>query len=341
VDVAQPSKSLAAVVYPGFVAGLALFTALLVRHGVGEVGAAVVLAGSGLVWVALFHLLPMFADALGWRCLLPAPTRPPFRTILLGRWLGESVNTLLPAMQVGGNLVKARFLTRRGVPGATAGASVVVDVTLLVLSQMLFTVIGLGLLLARLRGTLAAPVLVGMAMMGTLLTAFYLFQRKGLFGLLAGVLGRIGRGSDWTALTTSAAALDTSVKRLYGNPPALVAAGTLHFVSWVIGAGEVWLALYVLGHPVGLLTALMLESLGQAVRAAAFVVPGALGVQEGGYLVLGSALGLAPETALALSLTKRVRELLLGVPGLIVWQLEGTGTVPAVAVGSASVEGSR
>jgi hypothetical protein len=28
-----------------------------------------------------------------------------------------------------------------------------------------------------------------------------------------------------------------------------------------------------------------------------------------------------PETALALSLVKRVRELLLGVPGLIVWQI--------------------
>ncbi|MDX6769446.1 MAG: TIGR00374 family protein, partial [Elusimicrobiota bacterium] len=64
-----------------------------------------------------------------------------------------------------------------------------------------------------------------------------------------------------------------------------------------------------------------LESLGQAVRAAAFAIPGALGVQEGGYLVLGGLLGIAPDTALALSLTKRFRELVLGLPGLLVWQL--------------------
>ncbi len=89
-----------------------------------------------------------------------------------------------------------------------------------------------------------------------------------------------------------------------------------------MGVGEVWLALSFLGHPVSLLSAMMLESLGQAVRAGAFAVPGALGVQEGGYVMLGRVLGLGPETALALSLAKRVRELLLGIPGLIAWQLD-------------------
>ena len=72
----------------------------------------------------------------------------------------------------------------------------------------------------------------------------------------------------------------------------------------------------------------MLESLGAAVRSAAFVVPGALGVQEGGFVVLGRALGLTPEAALALALVKRVRELLVGGPGLAAWTaLEGEGLV--------------
>jgi hypothetical protein len=73
----------------------------------------------------------------------------------------------------------------------------------------------------------------------------------------------------------------------------------------------------------------MLESLGQAVRAGAFAVPGALGVQEGGYVMLGRVVGLEPETALALSLTKRVRELVLGIPGLIAWQLDAAASLTA------------
>jgi len=64
----------------------------------------------------------------------------------------------------------------------------------------------------------------------------------------------------------------------------------------------------------------MLESLGNAVRGAAFAVPGALGVQEGGFILLGSQLGLDAETSLALSLVKRFRELVFGLPGLVVWQ---------------------
>ena len=36
-----------------------------------------------------------------------------------------------------------------------------------------------------------------------------------------------------------------------------------------------------------------------------------------------SVVSTLPETALALSLSKRVRELLLGIPGLIAWQFDG------------------
>jgi hypothetical protein len=65
---------------------------------------------------------------------------------------------------------------------------------------------------------------------------------------------------------------------------------------------------------------LLFESLGQAIRTGAFAVPGALGIQEGGYVLVGGALGIEPGVALGLSLVRRVRELLLGLPGLASWQ---------------------
>ena len=92
-------------------------------------------------------------------------------------------------------------------------------------------------------------------------------------------------------------------------------------VGWFVGIGEVWLALYFLGQPVGLDEALMLEALGQAIRGAAFAIPGALGVQEGGFALLAPLVGLSMETGVAISLVKRVRELTLGVPGLMAWQV--------------------
>ena len=79
------------------------------------------------------------------------------------------------------------------------------------------------------------------------------------------------------------------------------------------------LALHVLGHGVGLGPGLVIESLGQALKAAGFAVPGALGVQEGGLIVVCALFGLSPETAIALSLAKRLREVVLGLAGLLAW----------------------
>jgi len=309
--------------YAGLAVGLALFTGLVAYRGVREVAAALVVAGPGLVVVAFFHLGPMLADALGWRTLLGAAHRPSVLAMLRARWIGESVNGLLPVMQVGGNVVKARLLAARGIPRDRAAATVVVDVMLVVATQVAFTLGGVALLLRHVGGRELVPAAVGgAALMSTLLAGFYLAQRRGLFVAMARGLGHVlGGASD--ALTAGAASLDTEVRRLSRDRRTMAASAAWHLASWVIGAGEVWLALRFLGHPVDLEQALLLESLGQAVRAAAFAIPGALGVQEGGYILLGAVLGLAGETSLALSLAKRVREILLGLPGLLVWQAEG------------------
>jgi putative membrane protein len=315
------------VAYPGLVVGLALFTALLAWHGAGEVAAALRGAGLGLLVVSAFHVLPMLGDAIGWRRLLPGELRPPLRTVLWARWIGESINGLMPVLQVGGNIVKAGLLARTGVGGAVAGATVVVDVTLVMLTQIVFTLVGLGLLLLDIGGhPLALPVAVGVVIMGSILAAFYAAQRQGVFGALGQLLVRLGRGR-WAALVTGGDAIDASVAVLYRQRRTIAAASAWHLLSWLVGTGEVWLVLWFIGHPVGLAEAIMLESLGQAVRAGAFAVPGALGVQEGGYVMLGRVVGLGPDIALALSLAKRVRELVLGIPGLIAWQLDAAATI--------------
>jgi len=326
---------LPAAIRPGLAVGIAVFTGLVVYHGVGELAAALVHAGWGLVLVAAFHLIPLTGDALGWRSLVDPAERPHLGFFVRARWIGESVNGLLPVMQVGGNVVKARLLGAAGVPGPRAGASVVVDVTTLLVSQLVFTAAGILLLLERTGGAhVVRAVTVGALIMALLAAAFVVAQRAGLFGRGARVVARLGRGLG-EQLALDADALDGEVRALHARRRRLLASVGWHLASWVAGTGEVWLALAFLGHPVDWTTALLLESLGQAIRAAAFAVPGALGIQESGFVVLGAALGLGPDTCLALSLAKRARELLLGVPGLVAWQTPAARSVieqaPSVA----------
>jgi len=66
----------------------------------------------------------------------------------------------------------------------------------------------------------------------------------------------------------------------------------------------------------------MLEALIEAMGSAAFLVPGAIGVQEAGFLLFGNLMGLTPEVATALAVIRRCRDLILYVPGLLAWQIQ-------------------
>jgi putative membrane protein len=199
---------------------------------------------------------------------------------------------------------------------------VIVDTTAGLLSLIVFALLGIALLLHEGSAAQAAAQLtIGIVILGIISVAFFLAQRAGVILMFARLVEHASKDGEWRALTGGATALNRSVVCLYGRSRAIMVASGWRLVGWLLGTGEVWLALYFLGQPVGLSEALILESLVQTLRAAAFAIPGALGVQETGFVLLGGMLGLNPETALALSLVKRVRELALGLPGLIAWQI--------------------
>jgi putative membrane protein len=303
--------------------GVAVFVALLAWQGFGAVASTLMAAGWGLAVVAAFHLVPLVIDAAAIHVLL-YDRRKGHSTMcsaLLSRWSGESVNSLLPAGQIGGPLIMVRHLIQRGTPMRSAASAITVSTTMQALAQMAFALIGLAAFgayatggeLARLR----VPAFILTVVLALLIAVFYVVQRRGLFGRLMRFASKAFGKRDWSKLTTHADAIDTAVRALYQKRRKVAASFALSLVGWLVGTGEVWLALHFLGHPVSWLDALLLESAGQAIRGAAFAIPGSLGAQEGGYLLLAPLVGLPPDAALALSLAKRARELALGVPGIV------------------------
>lgn len=310
-------------------AGLLLLLGLLLWQGVTPVFAALAAAGWGLLLVAVFHLLPLALDAIAIRVLFPhgAPGGSS-RAAILARWVGESANSLMPLGQVAGPVVMARELARRGTRMPDAAAAVTVSTTLQALAQIAFALIGVALLLTREgftgrragghhpHGGMIASVLAASGVLAAILASFYWVQRRGLFGGAARAAARL-TGRRQARWLSRAEAIDVAVGKTYRRGERAAASFALSLAGWLVGAGEVYLALWLIGSPVGWPDALLLESLGQAIRGAAFAVPGALGVQEGGYLLLAPVAGLTPQAALALSFAKRAREVLLGVPGLV------------------------
>ncbi len=306
-------------------AGSTVAVGLVVWQGVGAVAAVLGEAGWALVLLAPYNALPLVLAALSWRMLIAPAHVPPLSRVLLATWLGLGVNWLLPVAQIGGEVVKAHFLARRSTPGSEAAASVIIHKMLQAATQVVYPLAGLGLLVVLHEAREIGPAaLAGAAVLGVALLVFYRLQRAGLFARLAHLTARLPRAERILTLADGARALDRAIGEGYRRGGRVAGAFLGHMAYRVAMAGEVWLALFLMGHPVGFAEAVILESLGQAVRAAAFAVPAGLGVQEGGFVVIGAALGLTPDVALALSLAKRARELLVGVPALVVLQhLEG------------------
>jgi putative membrane protein len=301
--------------------GVLLFVGVLVSQGLAAVFATLALAGWGLLALALFHLLPLVIDAAAIDVLLAA-RRASMRDAVVARWVGESASSLMPAGQIGGPLLMVRKLSQRGAPAAEAAAAITVSATVQTFALLVFALMGAVLLGLRAGHSAAAspsatPILLASGVLALCAGCFYLLQRRGLFGKMMRVAVRFAGQRDGARMLSHADAIDAAVNTTYRRTRPVTASFGLSLIGWVVGTGEVWLILRLFGHEVSWSDALVLESLGQAIRGAGFAIPGSLGVQEGGYLLLASLTGLRPEMALALSLAKRARELLLAVPGLV------------------------
>jgi putative membrane protein len=306
--------------------GLGLIAGLIGVHDFDQVVAALSLAGWSMTLIGIVCIGVLLADTLGWRALLQPSERPSLGAMLVRRWIGGSINGLLPVAQVGGDIVRAHLLSRAGVAGPLAGASVVVDVTVGLATQFAFVLLGLVLLLAAQGGT---PWLLRLgAGLGTLALAvlgFVLLQQRGLFLPLARLVERATRGRGWLDLTGSAASLDREVLARYRDRVRLSICAGWRLLGWLCGSAEIWLIFWLLDHPIGVAEAVVLESLGQAVRSLGFVLPGGLGAQESAIMAGGMMVGISPDLALAVALIKRARDLAYGVSGLIAWSVLDVG----------------
>ena len=320
-------------------AGAALFTGLLVREGAPQVGKALATAGWAILAVIAYHLLvPVFLDALAWWTLFPKIERPQLRSIYWMRWIGESVSTLVPSAAVGGDIVRARLAAIHGAPVTVAAGTVLVDLTLGVFTQAVFTLLGIVLLVqATGQRSLVGPTVIGTLIGVAAVCGFYFVQRLGLFGFLARMIAKIANSPEWQSLVQSGETLDLTVRTLYARRSAVIGCCAWTILSLILNSGEIWIALRALNLSATIMNAVILQSTVLTVRNVAFAIPSGLGVQEGGYVLIGSLLGIDGTTALALSLIARVRELALGIPGIISWQLiEGRRLLRARTVDAAS-----
>jgi putative membrane protein len=295
--------------------GFALAIYLVGEEGFNAVFQALNVAGwTGLGTITLFHVLPTALCGIAWWLLLRLHSSESWTVFTWVRWLRDGIDGVLPILPVSGDMVGVRVLALRGL--RFAGASVIVDMTAELLGQTIFAVIGLGLLIAiHPDSPYLLWIALGILVMAAQFIGFLVAQKKGLFRLVERLLPK--RKKDPQGLDDRT--LHDQIMTLYSDQWQFLGCICLHLVAWIVGAFEAWLGLWFMGHPLDVGRVLAIESLIYALRSVTFFIPLGAGVQEGGYVLIGGLLGLGPDLALAVSLLKRARDLIIGIPALLVW----------------------
>jgi putative membrane protein len=299
----------------GLIAGIGLLIALLAHYGLGDIFRAVATLGwDGFAVVVLYHLGLIALMGLAWWVLGAgrADCRP--RAFVFGRLIREAASEALPFSQIGGFVLGARAAALAGVENAFAAASIVVDISLELIAQLGYVLIGLALL-ARLRpdSRLLEPLVFGVLAMALVVAVFVAVQKRGVALVEVGI-GKLAE--KWVGATPRrAGGLCAAIHEIHGRTANLAISTFGHLGTWLLNGVEAWITLRLMGVHLSVAEVVVIDSLLYGIRSVAFFVPNAIGVQEGGYVMLGAMFGLSPDAALALSLIRRGRDL------LIAWQL--------------------
>jgi uncharacterized protein (TIRG00374 family) len=318
------------------VVGLLTLVLIVWHIGPGQIYDAAAQLGPVALLVLLIPSVIMYVvEAYGWKVTLgPSAKDIPFWRVLAIRTAGEVVNMTTPTAYVGGEPLKAYLLKKHDVPMVEGLASVIIAKTTMTIAEVLFILLGIALGVWLLGGNdssghtvAAALVSVGLLAFGT--AAFVFVQRQGLFAWLLGFLRKIGLKIAYLeAREEKLRSLDRTILTFYrDNRPAFYASTGLFFLGWMAEALEVYVIIYFLGGPAMALSAISIGALSVFIKGGTFFIPGSLGAQDGGNVLLLSAFGYSDVTGITFALLRRFRELVWIGLGLLCLALVGGRSV--------------
>jgi putative membrane protein len=327
-------------------AGLLLLIGLVVHAGLPDILQAFARAGWPLLLLVPAHLIPLALDAQGWRVLL-RPIDPERRaTLPFLLWIAsvrEAIGRLLPSASIGGEVVGIRLSRLRLHDTTAVAATVIIEVLITVVVQYLFCGLGLVLIIHSAAGAAQHwTYFVGLLLSLPIPIVMFVALRHGaLFARIEAIAKRLLGMENRLAMRLDGARLDGEMRKLFNHPGRLARTLAWQLAGYVIGSGETWFALQLLGHPVDIGTAIAVEALTQVVRHATFFVPGGLGLHEAGVMLVASLAGVTSDVGLSLALIKRMREVLFGVPALLSWQWVEASQLRRSPVFTASEENAK
>lgn len=289
--------------------GLTLLGVLIWRAGPAEVLAHATSVGWGFLWLMLIALGWRVLAATGMWLLFDPAHKMRWTTVFLIRVGGESVNTLTPFFNLGGEPIKALLLKRH--VGLETGSSIVMlDRTMFFLASLVFMATGIAVgvfVLAEHPAALGAAA----ALLAVWAGGLGLLIRRQAQGRLVATVTRLlelVRIQVTPETRDRIDRIDRTLSTLWSKRHGrLLASFIAHLAGRLLRSVDVFVAVALLGLTVDFSAAYFIGAVGVLVNTAFAFIPGALGAFEGGHGYVFELLGLGAAAGVSVGLVRRLR----------------------------------
>ncbi len=307
--------------------GLGAFGWYVGRSGIQEAAGAFAKLGALAPLVLVPYFLVYLVDAVGWRLTFTGRMPVGFPTFWRIRWIGEAMNNVIPSAYVGGEALKVYLLRQRGVDPSIATTAAVVSKSAQTLAQLIFICLAAAIFLRIAPDVPWLRQSLGVVLGGGLMALGVLFwiQQRGVFATVRQITGLVGWKPHWLeSRREKLEKTDATITGFYRHQRGrFLGSASMYFTGWLLDSTEIYLVSRLLGQPVTVSQALVLEAFVGVAKVMGMWVPGAMGVQEGGILLIGRTAGLPEPLCIAYAVLRRAREVIFVAVGWILFYARG------------------
>lgn len=313
--------------------GFSLLAYILTQTNLELLWLKLIESGWGIFFVVAVYGIAFVVDTFAWQFTLPS-TQLNFHwlyNLWKVRMVGAAFGKMLPFSAFGGAPIKGFILKKHyGINYKEGAASIILAESTHLLSMVLFMASGVLLISldSNLPQNFSTFSTISLSVLTVGILAFYIIQRLKLTSVAGGWISKLPFGNRIEKFLTHLQDFDERLVQFYTQKrPHFFGAFGLNLLNWYLGALEVYVILYFLGHPISISEAIILETVVELIRAGTFFIPATIGTQEAAFLLATGAITGQPALGMATALMRRVREIVWVIWGVVIgWQYSANPT---------------
>ncbi len=278
---------------------------------------------SKLYLIILAHIPTLFFDALAWRIFIKKGNLSLLWSFII-TWISQASGKFFPTGTVTGEFVRIYLGTKKGLSFHESSSTVFADLIIATLSLFIISSFSIIVVLSDnltfFRNDQSLYVIFSLSVLLCGCIFFYFFIKKRFIKKILTIKNFFNfklKKKNFKFLLK----LDFSLHNLSHNKLDVFNATLTRLLGWIFGAFEIYIFLFIIGVDISFIDVILIEAFTGLIKSVVFFIPGALGVQELAFVLIGSYLGLSDSISFAIALGRRIREITVGFPAVLVWLL--------------------